>query len=84
MITAKKKRWGGHWIMRNGEIIGEAWKFARKSGFGMSMGGHFTTIERIYWRNGKPEKWGFMAISAPRLIDLVAIATEYFDLKADQ
>lgn len=78
MIYAKRKRYGGHWIMRDDERIGEAWKFANGGHFGMSIGGHFTTLAPVYWRNGKPEKWGQMAISAKRLVDLVAIAEEHF------
>lgn len=78
MITSKKKRYGGHWIMRDGEKIGEAWKYPRTSGFGMSIGGNFTDLAPVYWRGEKPAQWGQMTVSAERLIDLVAIAEEHF------
>lgn len=78
MITAKKKRWGGHWIMRDGEIIGEAWKMKGHNEFGMTIGGHFTNLPAVYWRNELPASWGFHVISERRLVDVIAIAEKHF------
>lgn len=78
LITAKRKRYGGHWIMRGDEVIGEAWRYKRGPGFGMSIGGHFTKLPPVYWRNEAPADWGFVAISGARLQDVVAIAQKYF------
>ncbi len=78
MIYAKRKRYSGYWIIRDGERIGEAWKYPHNPGFGMSIGGLHTNIPSVYWRDEKPSKFGFTAIAARRLIDLVAIAEEHF------
>lgn len=81
MITTKRKRYSGHWIMQGGERIGEAWKYPHHTGFGMTIGGHGTIRHQVYWRNGKPAKWGFTSVSAPRLMDLVEIAEKHFGSK---
>lgn len=78
MITAKRKRYSGHWIMRDGERIGEAWKMKGHNEFGMSIGGHLTNLPRVCWRNERPASWGFTATSAPRLMDVIAIAEKHF------
>lgn len=81
MIYAKRKLYSGHWIIRDGVKIGEAWKYPNAIGFGMSIGGHFTNVKQVYWRNGNPAEFGAMRINAPRLLDLVAIAEKHFGKK---
>lgn len=79
VITSKRKRYSGHWVMRGEEVVGEIWKYKIGSKFGMSLGGYFTTIPLVCWRDGNPAKSGFSSISAPRLLDLLAIAEKYFN-----
>lgn len=78
MIYARRKRYGGHWIMRGEDKIGEAWKYPKNPGFGMSIGGHLTNLPVVYWRDGRPSKFGSPVIAAYRLSDLVAIAERHF------
>ena len=81
MITTKRKMCGGHWLYKDGELVGEIWKFtkaSKKNKFGLSIGGAFTKLPTVYWRDGKPTNWGAMGIGAPRLQDCVTIAEEYF------
>lgn len=52
MINFKRTISGRVFIYRNGEKIGEIWKFTKSSGFGLSLTG-------IYFRNSIPNKhWG--------------------------
>lgn len=84
MITSKQKRYGGHWLLKDGEVVGEIWKFTKpssKNKFGLSIGGHFTKIPAVYWRDRKPAPFGSTGIGAPRLKDCIEIAEEYFKAK---
>lgn len=51
MITFKRTISGRVFIYRDGDQIGEIWKFKKSDGFGMSLQG-------IYFRNRIPNKTG--------------------------